>query len=245
MEHSVVTAKAIASWSDLAERLDLYRDRQCLFRGESDDRYLTLLPKVGRVSKKPGSARKLPYSFDDEERVFKHFKRAVRPYLSHEPKSELEWLAVAQHHGLPTRLLDWTESLLVAAFFAVKLTGTPGVIYCLRNVEEISQDAESDPLHQQDVFTYHPPHISPRIPAQQSVFTIHPTPDKPFTHPLLERWIIEQPACWPIKRALNAAGITPASLFPGIDGLSEHLAWMYKWGYFNRSRPVSDDRGTA
>ena len=112
----------IASWSDLATRLDLYRDRQCLFRGESDDRHQTLLPKVGRVSKTPGSARKLPYSFDDEERVFKHFKRAARPYLSHEPKSELEWLAIAQHHGLPTRLLDWTESLLVAAFFAVKIT---------------------------------------------------------------------------------------------------------------------------
>ena len=173
---------------------------------------------------------------------FKHFKRAARPYLSHEPKSELEWLAIAQHHGLPTRLLDWTESLLVAAFFAVKITGTPGVIYCLRDVEEISQNAEHDPLHQQDVSMYHPPHISPRIPAQQSVFTIHPTPDKPFTHPSLEKWIIKQGACWPIKRALNAAGITPASLFPGIDGLSEHLAWMYKWGYFDRSRPKTDSR---
>lgn len=53
-----------------------------------------------------------------EEHILRNFIRYARPYFPTPPVNEWEMLVVAQHHGLPTRLLDWTYSPLVATHFA-------------------------------------------------------------------------------------------------------------------------------
>lgn len=181
------------------------------------------------------SGKKIPYDRDAEETMIKHFIRSARPYVKHIPASSLEWLALAQHHGMFTRLLDWTESLLVAAYFAVedaRNANTQPMIYCVRDIPRapVIKGDEFEKLDElDDVMLYYPPHISPRIPAQSSVFTVHKNPDKPFESDSIVRITIGRSPLT-LKLNLNACGIHKASLFPDIDGLAEHQSWLYKWG---------------
>lgn len=56
-----------------------------------------------------------------ERRIISEFKRYSRHYLNDTPDNNdtLQWLSLIQHYGGPTRLLDFTHSLFIAAFFAM------------------------------------------------------------------------------------------------------------------------------
>lgn len=87
-----------------------------VYRGSSDasSPLLTTLDRLGGDSRLHAKA-------DLEEHILRNFIRYSRPHLDEaRPHNDWEMLITAQHHGVPTRLLDWTYSPLVAAFFATR-----------------------------------------------------------------------------------------------------------------------------
>ena len=119
----------VSSWAELQEQLfadswhpELHRFRSAFaYRGRNDvaeDLRTSLL----RLGGEPAS-------------VELHLLRNFRRYAQREDvpvDSVWNWLALAQHHGLPTRLLDWTHSPYVAAHFAtsrLELFDHDGVVW--------------------------------------------------------------------------------------------------------------------
>ncbi len=71
-----------------------------------------------------------------EAYLMNRFKQNAHEFLEERPQGEWEWMLLGRHHGLPSRLLDWTENPLVALFFAsdtsdARNARSNGVFWCL------------------------------------------------------------------------------------------------------------------
>jgi hypothetical protein len=227
--HLDVLKGAVFDWIGVARLAQKYERGGWVFRGQALPH--PLKPKIFRPATRKYATRdgNPAHSVQDEKRIVDVFMRRSRPYLEHSPEDRIEWLSIAQHHGLPTRLLDWTESFLAAIFFAVQTAGVRGlpVVYAFKHSDY--QLLTVDPFKLRGVALYWPPHIASRIPAQQALFTVHGNPKVHFRPPSLEQWLIEPTACFRIKKQLRVCGMTESVLFPGIDGLAGYLEWVYKW----------------
>ncbi len=249
----------VSKWSeiaDLIEHFSYFNGHDWLFRGVTDTTH-DLIPKVGRetarkLKRQKGSKQRVrvPYRPKDERAVLTMFKQQARAHLDSPPRNGLEWLAIAQHFGLPTRLLDWTDGLLVAAWFAVEKGGAEkknvdSAIWVTKGVSSVDPDYKDDPLALDTAKIYRPPHISPRISAQGSVLMICPDPTEVVGLPFCRKIVIDKSAKFTIKKRLNSCGINRRHLFPDLSGLTEHLSWMYKNDWLAGYRAGGGSQPTA
>jgi hypothetical protein len=124
-EYLALLKQVQAEWEALGEN---YYPTNLWFRGQKDD--WPLLPRVLRSLEDPETGQTARHN---EFFILNAFTSLYGNYIVErfEPES-VQMLALMQHNGVPTRLLDWTESALVGLFFAVEevrsdFGGTPVV----------------------------------------------------------------------------------------------------------------------
>jgi hypothetical protein len=162
------------------------------------------------------------------------------------------WLFLAQHYGLPTRLLDWSESPVIALYFAVAnimhdeddgclwaLLGSPfngdmiGQNALVVLEETVVQDMVKQAFGHRDVES--PPEalaipareIDQRMLIQQARFTMHSTgrdlADIANSKAWLRKFVVPAKAKKTVRARLSFIGLRPSTLFPDLPTLAAEL----------------------
>lgn len=204
-----------------------------LFRGQPNDD--PLLPKVARKNPKKDSTRL-------ESKIIKEFKRRLARETDIAGMGPWDILVYAQHHGLATRLLDWTTNPLFALWFACSDSGSSsnGYIYLLSVIEDALLDPsiEKDPFKIKKTYVVKPNCNNSRIKAQDGWFTVHKysTKAKKFIdlhrNTSIEGEVIKKTVPGAMKldilKTLDKLGVNQESAFPGPDGTAKYINWLHR-----------------
>lgn len=230
------------------------------FRGERDERW-PLYSSLSRYFQNFGVA---PNAWPEQEaRILRIFKRKAHQFLDKPPDTndDFQWMALMQHHGAPTRLLDFTWSPYVAAFFALERTLHDGVVWALNPARiegsRAPKPTRMDPRIKGNIQRYfskgnhrfiwmgEPHTMNSRLIAQSGTFCVPGMLDMPIEQILsrsnqddiLAKFVLANPVREAGMRELYRMNITFATLFPDLDGLAKSLGYEleFHWAYNPRT----------
>ncbi len=149
-----------------------------MFRGQSNFEWV-LSPSISRI-KNPKQNGVLIFNCwkEVEDFLIETFQQNSAPHMNFTPESKLEWLVHAQHHGLPTILLDWTTNPLKGLFFAIEdpaYDHVDGAVYF--GVAEELYTSTSHIKNIDKIICFHSKHTNSRIVSQEACFSAYPLPN--------------------------------------------------------------------
>jgi hypothetical protein len=230
----------VKNFNDLMNELTL-PDNCCghfVYRGVPSKDF-DLKPSVGRLT--PSALGGMALA-DFESESLNRFKLRSNALIKNTPGNDWEWLALAQHHGLPTRLLDWSNSPLIAAYFAtepklnaigsIEPIGISGsAIYLMhtcnyKDINSLCQNPFVCPEHG----IFYAPHLTQRITGQSGLFSFQPDPSKSFDEVFLsppqntiKKLVLDHSASNEVQKKLYGLGIRHSTIYPDLDGISKEL----------------------
>ena len=208
---------------------------ETIFRGVTDNGH-ELVPSLGRNTKAGTSGDITSLERD----LLEEFKRLSVPELTSLPTSEFEWLFLAQHYGLPTRLLDWSSNPLVALFFAVERKDeVDGAVYMVKHAvsdqyelfdprtagytEETKKERISifniQPSQGTVIFV-RPKYTDRRYQNQKSVFSCPADPFEVLELDGLKKFEFSGRLKPSLRSRLRTLGIATSFIYPGLSGVA-------------------------
>lgn len=197
----------------LAER----STRDVLYRGHANENW-ELMPSV---------FRRACVGIDNRHKLERWMRLAMR-FATPLPRHEAEWLVMAQHFGVPTPMLDWTMSPLVALFFACN--GEAEADGCVWQVRTTSAFNDFHYLDTVNVFRKDRPRpglvyavaMNARSLAQDSAMSLHSGPDDRISEALIRKvYTVNADDKPDTLGALSVLGFTKERLFSDIGVVVE------------------------
>jgi hypothetical protein len=248
----------INDWAEFDAEVGKLPRNRWLFRGHSDASWeldtslYRAFEDARKVKKTAGNVKTFARDFH-EELLINRFKQSAHLYLSPLPneKEIFEWMAIMQHHGAPTRLLDVTLSPHIAAYFAMEAGHGDSAVFAFDHTALAPKDwdpvgdlmkrlvsgaTKQDPSSNEPyIYRFFPRLNTHRLLAQQGAFLFPNNLGSSFTD-LMRKRPGKGVACKKLVipatlrldgvHRLRTMNLTSTSLFPGIDGFCRSLRFQ-------------------